>query len=113
MKNLIQILFFFFVFFIYLQDSFAQTWTQVAHGAKLDTIRASEVRDIVLAAPGKYLAATDAGVYCSTDEGISWDLVNLSISLYYPWSFYKHPDGRIFCGTLNGGLFVSPDSGTT
>jgi photosystem II stability/assembly factor-like uncharacterized protein len=89
---------------------FCQTWSEIAHVNRVYSVRASDIEDILVPAPGIYLAATDSGIYRSTDAGAHWSP---------PWTegwgaaaFFKHPDGRIFAGAYKG-LFVSTDVGVS
>ena len=91
-------------------NAFCQTWNQVAHVGRVDSLRASNIEAILVPTPGIYLAATDGGIYRSSDAGSHWSA---------PWtegwgvgSLFSHPDGRIFAGAYKG-LFVSTDMGVT
>lgn len=91
-------------------NAYCQTWNEIAHVSRVYFVRASDIEDILVPAPGIYLAATDSGIYRSVDAGAHWSP---------PWTegwsafaFYHHPDGRIFVGTFKG-LFVSSDVGVS
>jgi ligand-binding sensor domain-containing protein len=91
-------------------NTICQTWNQMAHVGRVYPVRASDVEDLLVPAPGVYLAATDSGIFRSTDAGIHW-----SLPFTEGWgggSLFSHPDGRIFAGTYKG-LYVTTDMGVT
>ena len=49
-----------------------QTWQQLAHVGRIDSLRASDIECLLVPTPGVYLAATDVGIYRSTDAGAHW-----------------------------------------
>ncbi len=89
-------------------NAFSQTWNQMTHVGRMDSVRASDIEAVLVPAPGTYLAATDKGIYRSSDAGSHWS------SPWGPWAsaLFSHPDGRIFAGSDNG-LAVSTNMGVT
>jgi ligand-binding sensor domain-containing protein len=89
-------------------NAFCQTWNQTAHVGRLDSVRASDIEAVLVPAPGTYLAATDKGIYRSTDAGSHWSSPWGS----YAFALFSHPDGRVFAG-VSDGLAFSTNMGIT
>ncbi len=103
---------------IYVSDDGGLNFHQTNSGLGNLTIKALAVSNGVLfAAVGDALTA--GKVYRSTDEGASWALANNGLPSnrkYFPqWQCIAvAPNGgSVFVGTLDGGVFVTKDTGST
>ena len=82
------------------------TWVRMKHGLGDRRIRA-------LASDGMNLfAATLGGVFRSDDNGLSWRAVNQGLTNLFVRTLHCC-EGRIWAGTLGGGIYFSSDSGST
>jgi photosystem II stability/assembly factor-like uncharacterized protein len=69
------------------------------------------VYSVVVGNDGSYIAATNFGVYVSSDQGLHWSVSSLKdMKVFF---LAKSPAGVIYAATENDGIFASSDNGFT
>lgn len=87
----------------------AQSHAQSPIWKQIDGLYGGVVRSVCAVRNGSLIAATDGGVYRSTNNGSSWTRTNLGV-ITYNWmsTVALHPSGTLLAGS-DGGLFFSSD----
>jgi photosystem II stability/assembly factor-like uncharacterized protein len=75
------------------------------------SLTAQNIRQTIAADNGNLIAATNEGIYKSTDDGINWALSNSGLSNTNISELNKNTIGVLFCVTVNNRLFKSTDNG--
>jgi choice-of-anchor A domain-containing protein/uncharacterized repeat protein (TIGR01451 family) len=82
------------------------TWSQI--NQSLDNVRTIWS---TLSTSDKMYAATEQGLYISTDKGVKWVISTLNGKDVR--SIVSDASGKLYAGTWGGGVFVSADAGVT
>lgn len=89
---------------LYRSEDDGETWTQINNGMSVGFIWAIQVN-----ASGDIFAATEQGVYISTDNGDSWNLSGISgIDVR---ALAIDSNGELYAGTWGLGVYKSTDNG--
>lgn len=93
---------------IYRSIDNGETWVRVGNGlpnkAWMWSLATNEHNDIFVATTGK-------GIFKSTDFGITWHAINNGLKKLNFYSIGISPDGILFAGLHEGGIFRSLDNG--
>lgn len=107
---------------VWMTDDDAETWREMNRGFRPDPAYGFSIRSLALDPfnPNHLIAGTEATgglpavVYQSFDGGESWSPVsNGPTNICFKIYFVKKTPGVILLGTLGGGVWRSPDNGTT
>jgi hypothetical protein len=71
----------------------------------------TEVHSLILHKSGAMLAATDNGVFRSTNNGESWQSASSGLMKMKISALTTTTDGKLYAGSTNGGIFYSLDVG--
>jgi predicted phage baseplate assembly protein len=80
-------------------------WTSAA------ALTSMTVNALALDARGNLYAATEGGVFRSTDDGDNWTAMNEGLSNLSVSTLVIDAEGRLYAGTRGGGVFLSPRAG--